>query len=190
MTLPAGQPSFDRVVTALDEPLSAALDRSLTGYAEIVPQAALLLEASGAGVLWFEDGVPTHATHTRTGATGPAVLAELAATGPYRVRLVPLADEATDPPEGASLSADAAAERLAGDDRLAARTRARAGTDADSAADGDGLDAVEAFLADEEKIHAIRERARAEAQRTAEEWGLADLDASEEPRADEGQPGE
>ncbi|MFB6071033.1 MAG: hypothetical protein ABEJ76_08410 [Halanaeroarchaeum sp.] len=176
MTLPAGQPSFDRVVTGLDEPLAAALDRSLTGYAEVVPQAAMLLDAGGGGVLWFDAGVPTHAAHTRTGATGTEVLAELAATGPYRVRLVPVESTSLDPPEGASLPPDAPAERLAGDDRLASRTRTRAGEEAGVETDGDGLDAVEAFLADDEKIRAIRERARAEAKRTASAWGLDDLD--------------
>lgn len=177
MTVPSGQPSFDRVVTALDEPLSAALDRSLSGYAEIVPQAALLLDASGSGVLWFEDGVPTHATHTGTGVTGPDVLAELAATGPFRVRLVPVkgADLEANRPTGATLPPDAPAERLAGDEALAARTRERAGTDVAGPAD-ETLDAVEAFLADDEKIRAIRDRARAEAKRKAEEWGFDALE--------------
>lgn len=177
MTLPAGAPSFDRVVTGLEEPLAAALDRELTGYAEVVPQAALLLDASGAAVLWFEDGVPTHASHTSTGATGTDVLAEIAATGPYRVRLVPLDPEAmAGRPAGAALPPGAPAERLAGDEGLAARTRERAGEGGGRRPDGDGLDAVEAFLADDEKIRAIRERARTEARERAAEWGLDDLD--------------
>jgi len=177
MTLPDGDPTFDRVVTALDEPLEAALDRGLSGYAEVVPQAALLLDANGSGILWFEDGVPTHATHTGSGVTGTDVLAELAATGPYRVRLVPLTAEAlASRPTGARLPAGAAAERLAGDDRLAARTRDRAGEGPTTDANEEGLDAVEAFLADDEKIQAIRERARAEAKRKAAEWGFDDLD--------------
>jgi len=46
------------------------------------------------------------------------------------------------------------------------------GTDGDGA--GDPLDAVEAFLDDEERIGAIRERAREEARRRAVEWGLDD----------------
>lgn len=176
MTLPSGEISFDRVVTALDEPLSAALERSLTGYAEVVPQAALLLDATGSGVLWFDDGVPTHATHTGTGGTGTDVLAELAATGPFRVRLVAVTGPALERrPSGATLPPDAPAERLAGDESLAARTRKRAGTTTRRSND-EGLDAVEAFLADDEKIRAIRDRARAEAKRKAGEWGFDELD--------------
>jgi hypothetical protein len=176
MTLPSGQVSFDRVVTALDEPLSAALDRSLSGYAKIVPQAALLLDATGSGVLWFDDGVPTHATHTGSGATGTDVLAELAATGPFRVRLVAVTGPDLERrPSGATLPPDAPAERLAGDESLAARTRERAGATTEGSSD-EGLDAVEAFLADDEKIRAIRDRARAEAKRKAEEWGFDELE--------------
>jgi hypothetical protein len=177
MTVPGGQPTFDRVVTGLDEPLGAALDRSLSGYAEVVPQAALLLDASGSGVLWFENGVPTHATHTGTGATGADVLAELAATGPYRVRLVSVSPETlvANRPANATLPPDAPAERLAGDESLAARTRERAGVSSAPATD-DSLDAVEAFLADDEKIRAIRDQARAEAKRKADEWGFDELD--------------
>ncbi|WP_079977767.1 hypothetical protein [Halanaeroarchaeum sulfurireducens] len=181
MTLPAGQPTFDRVVTRLGEPLEAALDRALTGYAEILPQAALLLDASSSGVMWFDDGVPTHATHTGTGATGTDVLAELAATGPFRVRLVSLSADNLHHarPDEATLPPDAPAKRLAGDESLARRTRKRAGTESDGSTDG-GLDAVEAFLEDDEKIRAIRDRARAEAKRRAEEWGFDDLNASSE----------
>jgi hypothetical protein len=45
----------------------------------------------------------------------------------------------------------------------------RDGADAD---DGDRPGAVEAFLDDEEKIEAIREQARTEAEQRAEEWGF------------------
>lgn len=177
MTLPSGQVTFDRVVTELAEPLEAALDRGLTGYAEITPQPALLLDVSGSGVVWFDDGVPTHATHTATGATGTAVLAELAATGPFRVSLVSLSEtELGARPAGAVLPPDAPAERLAGDEALATRTRERAGNAEESPA-ADGLDAVESFLEDDQKIRAIRERARSEAKRKAAEWGFDDLAA-------------
>lgn len=180
MTLPSGRATFDRVVTELVDPLAVALERELTGYAEIVPQAALLLEESGSGVLWLEDGIPTRASHTGTGATGTEVLADLAATGPYRVRLVALpADDLGARPEGASLPPDAPAKRLAGDEALATRTRKRAGIDPGRSAD-DGLDAVEAFLEDEEKIRTIRDRARSEAKRKAAEWGFDDLDGGSE----------
>jgi hypothetical protein len=67
------------------------------------------------------------------------------------------------------------AERLAGDPGLAARTRAAAPDERldDRAESGS---AVEAFLADESKIEAIREQAREEAQHRAAEWGLSDSD--------------
>lgn len=180
MTLPSGRVTFDRVVTELAVPLDAALERELTGYAEIVPQATLLLDESGSGVLWLENGVPTRASHTGTGATGTGVLADLAATGPYRVRLVSVtADDLAARPDGAPLPPDAPAKRLAGDESLANRTRERAGIDPDRSND-DGLDAVEAFLADEEKIRTIRDRARSEARRKAVEWGFDDLDRRSE----------
>lgn len=184
MSVPDGQVTFDRVVTGLEEPLEVALDRSLTGYAEVVPQAALLLDASGSGLLYFEDGVPLGARHTGTGAVGSDALAELAATGPYRVRLVPT-DLATvrDRSAGSSLPPDAPAQRLAGEESLARRTRRRAGT-TETGPTAEGLDAVEAFLADDEKIAAIRNRAKAEAKRKAAEWGFEGL--SEETEDPEG----
>lgn len=189
MTLPSGRATFDRVVTGLTEPLAAALDRELTGYAEVVPQAALLLDVSGSGVLWFEDGVPTHAAHTGTGVTGTDVLAELAATGPFRVRLVALPEsDLAARPDGAALPADAPAERLAGDEALATRTRERAGS-VEARPGEQGLDAVEAFLEDDQKIRAIRERARAEAKRKADDWGFAELGDSDQPDPGEGDEG-
>ncbi|WP_259519215.1 hypothetical protein [Halanaeroarchaeum sp. HSR-CO] len=187
MTLPSGQATFDRVVTGLSDPLETALERELTGYAEIVPQAALLLDVSGSGVVWFEAGIPTHATHTGTGATGTDVLAELAATGPFRVRLVALSPSELDVrPEGASLPPDAPAERLAGDESLATRTRERTGAVEARPAE-QGLDAVEAFLEDDQKIRAIRERARAEAKRKAAAWGFDDLGGSQQSGPGEGE---
>jgi hypothetical protein len=65
------------------------------------------------------------------------------------------------------------AERLAGDPGLAARTRAAAPDERLDDRAGSGS-AVEAFLADESKIEAIREQAREEARRRAAEWGLSE----------------
>jgi len=69
-----------------------------------------------------------------------------------------------------------AADRLAGDPDLAERTRTAAPAeweaDAESGGEDGSLDAVEAFLDDEEKIAAIRDRAREEARERAEQWGL------------------
>jgi hypothetical protein len=169
MSLPEGQTCFDRVVMAVEDPLREALDRELTGYGVIVPQAGLLGEGSGEGVLWFEEGVPVDARHTGTGRTGTEALADMADTGPFNVRLV----EATLPPavdERESIPPGAPAERVAGDQALADRTREAADDTGEDP--GAELDAVEAFLADEEKIEAIQEQAAAEARRRAEEWGF------------------
>ncbi|MFW6384171.1 MAG: hypothetical protein ACOCZC_02100 [Halodesulfurarchaeum sp.] len=72
MTLPAGQPIFDRVVMTMAEPLQEALETELVGYAEVVPQAGLLGESPGRCRVWFEDGVPVGATHTGSGRTAAA----------------------------------------------------------------------------------------------------------------------
>lgn len=168
MTLPDGQPCFDRVVMNVDVPLSEALERELTGYGVIIPQAGLLGAGAGEGVIWFDDGIPRSARHTGSGRTGGAALADIAETGPYRVRLVATTDQQ---PEDGGISPAAPAERLAGDETLARRTRERSsGPGHEDRADE--LDAVEAFLADEEKIDAIREQAAAEARRRANEWGF------------------
>jgi hypothetical protein len=67
------------------------------------------------------------------------------------------------------------AERLAGDGELADRTRSIADVADDEHESGGDLDAVEAFLADEEKVEAIQERAREEAAQRAEEWGFEEF---------------
>lgn len=170
MSLPAGQPCFDRVVMAVDRPLREALERDLSGYGVIVPGAGLLGQGTGKGVIWFEDGIPVDARHTGTGRTGGEALADIAETGPYRVRLVE-ADRPAEWTSGESLPPAAPAERLAGDEALAERTREAAG-DRSAEDQTNELDAVEAFLADEDKIEAIQEQAAAEARRRAEEWGF------------------
>lgn len=172
MTLPAGQPCFDRVVMNVDIPLAEALDRELTGYGVIVPQAGLLGEGAGRGVLRFEEGIPIGAKHTGTGRTGGAAISDIAGTGPYRVRLV---ETATPPPVPEGLSPGTPAMQLAGDEALAKRTLQRVSGSSATEESGE-LDAVEAFLADEEKIRAIRERAAAEARRRADEWGFETVD--------------
>ena len=168
MTVPEGQPTFDRVVMSVGEPLREALETDLLGYAEIVPQAGLLGDAAGRCRLWFDDGVPVGATHTGTGRTDAAALADIAETGPYRVRLVAIEDPAQI--QSGSLPPGAPAEQVVGDEGLAERTRERADGEGDQ--DGADLDAVEAFLADEEKIEAIKQRAAMEARERAAEWDL------------------
>jgi len=203
MKLPEGQLVRSRVVSDPRTVLVDALDRELTGYAVFEPQDALLLDASGRGVLTFRAGVPTVAYHTGTERGGPPALADLAAAGPYQLDLYAL------PPADLTRVHDQAefrvppgmpAERLVGDQALAARTReaapsersmgsASAGTRAEPVAGQPGSDngedsqvgAVEAFLDDEEKIEAIRDQARSEAQDRAEEWGFEDVASRDGP---------
>jgi len=177
MNLPSGRLVLSRVVGDPGDALATALDRGLTGYAVLEPQDALLLDGEGEGLLTFEAGVPVAARHTGTGRRGADALADLAVPGPYRVELRAVAAEALDEYHAETdhrIAVDAAADLLAGDPDLADRTREVAPTSrrADDASDAGSMDAVEAFLDDEEKIDAIRERAREEARERAEQWGL------------------
>lgn len=171
--------TFARVVDDAAAALALALDRELTGNAVLTPQEALLLDGDGEGVVAFTDGVPTHVHHTATGRGGSAALADLATTGPLRVACYAGDDGDVPRTDQYAVAPGTPAERLAGDDALAERTRdaAEAAGIADSERDDGDLDAVEAFLADEEKVEAIRDRAREEARERAEEWGFDDLDA-------------
>jgi hypothetical protein len=178
MKLPRGRLQRRRVVSDLATPLRHALEDRLTGYCRLESQDALLLSADGVGVVTFDAGVPAAAYHTGTDAGGAEALADIAVAGPYRIELFELDDGALDAVHGAddlSVPPTMPARRLAGDPDLADRTAARA-TDGAAAhqdpAEPAAYDAVEAFLADEDKIEAIRDRARAEAQRRASEWGF------------------
>jgi hypothetical protein len=182
MRVPRGDLVRSRVVDDPGEPLRDALDRTLTGYAVLEPQDALLLEDDTAGVVTFEDGVPVLAYERASDRGGPDALADLAGPGPFRAELyaVPTDDLAAahDRDDGALAVPPAMpAERLAGDPALAERTREAAPADR-ADVDPEGSGAVEAFLADEERVAAIREQARRQARARAAEWGLADqLDA-------------
>jgi hypothetical protein len=177
--LPTGRLLRSRVVDDPGEALENALDRELTGYATLEPQGALLDDGRGRGVLVFEAGVPRLAYHPRTGG-GEAALSAMADPGPCRMELheTPAsALPAFDAP-GPSVDPGRPAERLAEDPDLAARTRRRA-------PDGDEGSAVEAFLENGAAGAAVREEARAEAERHAEEWGLDDvLQDGDSPRGE------
>lgn len=178
LDLPDGTLVRSRVEDDPAAPLATALDRELTGYAVFEPQDALLLDDDGAGVIAFEDGVPRLAYHTATGVGGPDALADLAAPGPYDVELRELPADALAGFERPDrrVSPGAVADRLAGDPALAERTRAAAPAERndENLGEGDSLDAVEAFLEDEEKVAAIRDHAREEARERAEQWGLVE----------------
>lgn len=170
---PDGDPTFDRVVDAADAALAAALDRATTGRLVLEPQATLLLDADRRCVLSLVDGAPVAAHHPATGRGGADAVADLRG-GPYRAALYP---DGTVGPDGhgqRALDPGTPARLLAGDPGLADRSRERAPPAAGPPADreDDPVDAVAAFLADEETVERIRERARAEAERKAEEWGF------------------
>lgn len=193
MRVPDGRLLRSRVVTDPRTVLVDALDRELTGYAVFEPQDALLLGASGRGVVTFRGGVPVVAYHTGTERAGPPALADLAAAGPYRLELFAVAPSdmtRVHDAESFRVPPGMPAERLAGDQRLADRTREAApaqrvsdgsrendrGTAVDAGeSPGRQTGAVEAFLDDAEKIEAIREQARDEARERADEWGFDDV---------------
>ena len=171
--IPEGELLRSRVVTDLATALEDVLDRHLDGYAVLAPRETLLGAADGRGVLTFEEGVPACAYHVETDRGGPPALGDIGA-GPYRFELYALESAALEVAHDADdlrVPPGMPAERLAGDPALAARTRRRAGVDADRPDDGGAL---EAFLEDEATVERIRESARREARRRAEEWGLDD----------------
>jgi hypothetical protein len=184
LTIPRGTLLRSRVVSDVGTTLSRALDRGLTGYATLVPQETLLLSGEARGVITFDDGVPVLAYNTVTDSGGPDALAELAVPGPYRVELYAVDESglaAAHGEEALRVAPDAAATELADDAALAERTR-EAAPDERLRDGADEDDAVAAFLADDERIDAIREQARAEARDRATEWGLDDaLDGASDP---------
>lgn len=178
MKLPQGRLVRKRVVDDPGTALANALETELTGYARLESQDALLLDADGVGVLTFENGIPVVAYHTGTDNGGQEALADIAVSGPYRLELYELtADVLSDVHSTESLRVPPGipAERLAGDPALADRTRDAASDtrrEAERTSAGNDSSAVESFLDDEEKIAAIQERAREEAQQRAAEWNL------------------
>lgn len=176
MNLPRGEVVRSRVVDDPGGPLGTALDRGLDGYLVFEPQGSILLDEEVAGVVTVADGVPVLAYEERGDHGGRSALDALAGPGPFRAELYAVGaaiERVHDRDDGRlAVTPGAPAERLADDPALAERTRERAPDDRLDA--NEDPDAVESFLADEERIEAIRERARAEAQARAEEWGLTD----------------
>lgn len=188
MRIPHGDLLRARVVVDPAGQLEHALERELTGYARLDPQDTLLLDHDARGVVTFEDGVPVLAYNTATDRGGADALADLAVAGPCRVELYEVEAaalaEAHDTPE-LRVPPGMPAEALADAPELADRTREAAPDE--RLGDADDASAAAAFLADEERIDAIREQARREAADRAEEWGLADqldddvVDGTEDP---------
>jgi hypothetical protein len=185
--IPEGSLRTSRVVDDAGEALSTALDARLTGYAVVEPADALLLAEETRGVVTFEEGVPVLAFERGGDRRGDAAVRGLSTPGPTRVELYDLPpDELAraheDAADAARVPPGLPAERLARDARLAERTREAA----PETRVREETDALAAFLADEERVEAIRAEARADARRRAEEWGLADQldDSVREPDAD------
>jgi hypothetical protein len=185
VNLTRGELVRSRVVDDAGEPLATALDRGLDGYLVLEPQGSLLLDEEVAGVVTVADGVPVLAYERHGDHGGRAALDAVAGPGPFRAELyaVEAVERVHDRDDGRlAVTPGAPAERLADDPALAERARERA---PDGRLDAnEDPDAVEAFLADEERIAAIRERARAEAEARAAEWGLTDqlAEPPEEPQ--------
>ncbi|PSQ06758.1 hypothetical protein BRC97_05645 [Halobacteriales archaeon QS_6_71_20] len=172
-----------RVATAFADPLAAALDDGLSGYLRVEPGEALLGGDGAAAVITLDDGVPVLAYDGSGDADGPAALAALSGAEPARVESYRLPDRAlaslhgadaddADPVAPFRVAPDAPARELADADALAARTREAA--DDDRRRPGGDHGALAAFLADEERVEAVRAEARAEAEARAAEWGLTD----------------
>ncbi len=176
MKLPRGQLLRQRIVSNLGTALSAVLEESVTGYARLKPQDTLLLDTEGVGVLTFIDGVPVVAYHTGTDTAGPPALDEIAVAGPYRIELYELDERILAEIHGDEklrVSPTLPAERLVGDPQLISQTRENAPTNRLSAQEtADSTSAIESFLADEQRIETIQQRAREDAKAKAEQWGF------------------
>lgn len=171
MTLP-GELVRSRVVDDPTSLLAALLDRSFSGHVTLDPADALLLDGGGRAVIGFEEGIPVSASHPDSHGGGRSALEALAGGGPFRAELYECSvDVLSDRALGDPIDPAAPADILAVDDALARRTAAAA---PDTDAPEPSLDAVESFLADEDAVEALRERAREEATRRAEEWDFPD----------------
>lgn len=176
MNLPQGQLLRQRVLNTLETVLTGALDRDLTGYARLEPQETLLLSADRTGVITFTNGIPVAAYHTNPDATGTDALTEIASSGPYRLELYALDESALEQLHGSDavrVPPGLPAELLGGEQKLVERTRDCAPAAwVDRSESEHGLDAVEAFLDDENRIETIQSRAQSEAESRADDWNL------------------
>jgi len=172
--IPEGRLRRSRTDADIAETLAGVLDRELTGYVVFEPQGSILRGDDERAVITFDSGVPVLAYHPPSDAGGADALDALSG-GPFHVEAYDLPADALSEAhrvEALRVAPAAPAERLATDDALIERTRAAA---SDDRLDRDpDASSVEAFLADEDRIEAIRQEARAEAEERAAEWGLAD----------------
>lgn len=175
MNLPQGQLVRQRVLEDAGTVLRTAFERELTGYARLESQDTLLLDADGVGVLTFEDGIPVAAYHTGTDTAGTEAVTDIGSTGPYRLELYELDEEIVEQihdDERLRVPPALPARQLSSETELIDRIRERAPDTWQDAASDTSLDAVEQFLDDEQKVEAIRDHARTEAQSRADEWNF------------------
>lgn len=177
MNLPQGNLVRSRAVSDPGKPLETALADRLDGYLVLESQSSLLLDEEVAGVVTPADGVSILAYEERGAARVAAALSALTDPGPFRAKLYAVDGAAIERVHGRddgrlAMTPGAPAERLADDPALAEQTRERAPDNRLDASEDH--DAVASFLAGEERIGAIRKRAREEAVTHAEEWGLTD----------------
>jgi hypothetical protein len=174
LSVPDGSLRRARTVRDLSVSLSAVLDERLTGYLVVESGGAILLGDATRGVVTVAEGVPVLAYEVGTEVGGPDALAALAGPGPARVETYSVAAaelRTLHDRADCRVPPDEPARQLADDPGLAERTREQA---PDSRLDREDDSALASFLADEERVAAIRTEARAEARRRAEEWGLDD----------------
>ncbi|MFB6127873.1 MAG: hypothetical protein ABEJ79_11350 [Halolamina sp.] len=183
MEIPRGDLVRSRAAADPGEVLRAVLERELTGYLVLEPGETLLFDDGARGVLTFEDGVPVLAYCEAGDRGGGAALAALATPGPCHADVFALPAAAlaeAHAVDALRVGPGAPARELADDRPLAERTRAAAPVERVDGDDHDH-DAVAAFLADEERVEAVREAAREEARARAAEWGLDDHLAGDGP---------
>lgn len=188
LAIPQGQLLRSRVVSDVRTVLVEALERSLTGYAVVVPRTT----ATENGVFTFEEGIPVLVYHTGTDAGGERALTAFEGIGPCRIDLYALSTEqlrSVHDAEALSVPPALPATYLTGDRALAARTRKQSARQRDTDADPPDErspspdDAVAAFLDDTERIETLQEQARNEARHRAVEWGLREQLADSEDTA-------
>ncbi|WP_182021554.1 hypothetical protein [Haloquadratum walsbyi] len=175
--IPTGDLCRSRTDADIAETLISALNRSLTGYVVFEPQQSILAGEDDRAVITFEQGVPMAAYHTDNDVVGSEAIDALSDSGTPHVDVHTLPAAALmsihrDVTDTFAVAPTAPARHLTNDATLVERTRNVA---PQTRVDGtDTQTAVEAFLADTDRIESIKQEARAEAAARAAEWGFTD----------------
>lgn len=175
MNITEGQLKRSQVVSEYGPVLEAALEERLTGYSRIEPGDNVVLEADGAGILTFKRGIPMAAYHTVSEATGEAALEALSKLGPFYVEVYTVGAEALQPvheTDTVLIPPERPAELLAGDPALAEQIRSQAAPGQQKQTRTPNEEALISFLSDEKRVQQIKDEARKQARRRAEQWNL------------------